>query len=480
MMIGASVAALPRPTDRDYQKITFCVLCGMGVVRSCSLRFPLSLRKRCLEEGIVQSCEQRQKTLLSHFMGRRLQNRSAIRQAFETANRMKCRFGSENVFDFSIGNPAAACPDGVRDALLATAQESGPALHGYMDSAGYRDVRETIAGSLARRFGTPYSADDLIMTTGAASAINTLMQTVLDPGDEVVGFLPDYPAYRVFVENWGSVMTEVPYRPESFLPDLDAFAEALSPRTKMVIVNTPNNPSGLVYPASVANAIAAILTDAQRRFGQPILLLSDEPYRELVYDGAENPWWPSLYRNTAVVYSFSKSASIAGERIGYVALTPGMDEHAQLHAGIRRSLGDVGFVNAPATSQRMAAACADQTVDIGEYDSNRRALLDALRGFGFSVVEGNGAFYLLLEAPGGNEELFLERMAALRLIAVGGTDFGCPGYVRLSYCLPHDAVLRSLPHFQALARECGLLASEGGNGEVFEPALPSSVQTETR
>ena len=428
----------------------------------------------------MRFCEQERQTLVSHFMGERLRKRSAIRQAFEMANRMKSEFGPENVFDFSIGNPAAACPAGVRDALLATAYESSPALHGYMDSAGYRQVREAIADSLKERFMTPYSADDLIMTTGAASAINTVMQTVLDPGDEVVCFLPDYPAYRVFAENWGAAMVEVPYCPDSFLPDLDAFARVLTPRTKMVIVNSPNNPSGLVYPASVADGIAAILADAQERFGHPILLLSDEPYRELTYDGAENPWWPALYRNTIVVYSFSKSASIAGERIGYAALTPGMAEHAQLHAGICRSLGDIGFVNAPATAQRMAASCVDQTVDIAQYDANRRMLLDALRGVGFSVIEGNGAFYLLLEAPGGNEDLLLQRMAGLRLIAVGGSDFGCLGYVRLSYCLSCDAVSRSLPLFRELARGYGMLGPEGETHGTFGDASASTLPTSTR
>lgn len=365
------------------------------------------------------------------------------------------RYGAENVFDFSIGNPTAPCPAGVRAALARTERDSAPSLHGYMDSAGYASVRETVAVQLAQRFGTPYTAADIIMTTGAAAAINTLMQSVLDPEDEVVVFLPCYPAYHVFVENWGANVVEVPFDPATLLPDVAAFARALTPHTKMVIVNTPNNPSGLVYPQVTAAAVADELQRAEQTFGHSILLLSDEPYRDLLYDGAENPWWPALYRNTVVAYSFSKSASIAGERIGYAALTPGMDEHDALHAGIRRSLGDVGFVNAPATAQRMAAACAGDTVDIAYYDRNRRMLADALQAAGFSIVLGNGAFYLLLATPDGNEELLLERLADQRIIAVGGTDFGCPGYVRLSYCLDPAAIRRALPAFAQVARTYG-------------------------
>lgn len=409
--------------------------------------------------------------LVSRFMQQRLGTSSAIRQAFEKAEALKKAHGADNVFDFSIGNPSAPCPAGVRAALEDTARKTAPELHGYMDSSGYADVRSIIAASLARRFDTAYTASDIVMTTGAASAINALMQTVLDPEDEVVVLLPCYPAYRVFVENWGARLVEVPFDEETMLPDLAAFERALTPRTKLVIVNTPNNPSGVVYPAAAADGIAGALFRAQRAFGHPILLLSDEPYRDLVYDGAQNPWWPAVYRNTAVVYSFSKSASIAGERIGYVALTPGMAERGPLLAGIRRSLGDIGFVNAPATAQRMAAACADETVDVAYYDRNRRMLASALANAGFDVVPGNGAFYLLMAAPDGDEQLLLDRLAAKRIVAVGGSDFGALGYVRLSYCLAPDAVSRALPLFAQVAKEYHLSAQLAF--AVPEPAQPA-------
>ena len=417
--------------------------------------------------------------LVSRFMQQRLGTSSAIRQAFEKAEALKKAHGADNVFDFSIGNPSAPCPAGVRAALEDTARKTAPELHGYMDSSGYADVRSTIAASLARRFDTPYTASDIVMTAGAASAINALMQTVLDPEDEVVAFLPCYPAYRVFAQNWGARLVEVPFDEETMLPDLAAFERALSPRTKLVIVNTPNNPSGLVYSAAMADGIAGALFRAQRAFGHPILLLSDEPYRELAYDGAQIPWWPAIYRNTAVVYSFSKSASIAGERIGYVALTPEMAERNALLAGIRRSLGDIGFVNAPATAQRMAAACADDTVDIAYYDRNRRMLASSLASAGFDVVAGNGAFYLLMAAPDGNEQLLLDRLAAKRIVAVGGSDFGAPGYVRLSYCLPPEAVSRALPLFAQVAKEYGF--SEQSPSAAPEPAaVPAPPVTRVR
>lgn len=409
--------------------------------------------------------------LVSRFMQQRLGTSSAIRQAFEKAEQLKKAHGADNVFDFSIGNPSAPCPAGVRAALEETARKTAPELHGYMDSSGYADVRSTIAASLARRFDTPYKASDIVMTTGAASAINALMQTVLDPEDEVIAFLPCYPAYRVFVENWGAHLVEVPFDEETMLPDFAAFERALTPRTKLVIVNTPNNPSGVVYPAAAADGIAGALFRAQRAFGHPILLLSDEPYRDLVYDGAQNPWWPAIYRNTAVVYSFSKSASIAGERIGYAALTPGMADRDALLAGIRRSLGDIGFVNAPATAQRMAAACADDTVDIAYYDRNRRMLTSALANAGFDAVAGNGAFYLLMAAPDGDEQLLLDRLAAKRIVAVGGSDFGAPGYVRLSYCLPSEAVSRALPLFVQVAKEYRL--SVQSPSAACAPAQPA-------
>lgn len=388
-------------------------------------------------------------------MESRLGVSSPIREAYERAERLKSQYGSDAVFDFSIGNPTAPCPAGVRAALARTLELSTPAAHGYMHDRGYEQARSAVADSLNARFGASYDSDCIVMTTGAACALNVLMLTMLDRDDEVVGFLPCYPAYRSFAENWGGRFVEVPFDPRTLLPDLDAFGAALSKRTKIVLVNSPNNPTGLVYPEELARRIAEILGEWRAETGNDVMLVSDEPYRELVYDGAQTPWWPAFYDNTAVVYSWSKSTSIAGERIGYLALSPNMPDRDLVRRGVCRALGDVGFVNAPATAQRMAMQCVDDIVDIGYYDANRRLLYEGLRAAGFDPVYGNGAFYLLLPAPDGDEEGLIARLADERIVVVGGSAFGCPGYVRLSYCLGTDAIRDALPGFAAAARSYG-------------------------
>jgi aspartate aminotransferase len=404
--------------------------------------------------------------LVSKAMRGRLAERSAIRQAFERAEQLKSERGCDEAFDFSIGNPTAPCPPCIGDAFasLGKADASGaiPA-RGYMASAGYAQVRAAIAKNLQATYTTPFTQDDIIMTTGAACAINTLMQTLLDPQDEVIVFKPHYPAYSVFVQNWGGRMVAVDCDPETLLPDLRALEQALSEHTKLVIVNTPNNPTGLVWPADIAQSIAETLDSAQVRFGHPIVLLSDEPYRDLVYDDAENPWWPALYDNTAVAYSYSKSASLAGERIGYLALSPNLAEGETIRAGVLRSLGDVGFVNAPATAQQLALACetdahaaAGKAATLAYYDRNRRALAQGLVAAGFSIPPSQGAFYQLLPAPDGDEDTLLARLLDQGIVAVGGTDFGCPGAIRLSYCQDAQTIARALPRFAAVAESYGL------------------------
>ena len=400
-------------------------------------------------------------------MRQRLEGSSAIREAFQHAERLKREYGADQVFDLSIGNPAAPCPAGVVRALAQTVESSGPAEHGYMAERGYECVRAGIAASLTRRFGGAggrggnLSADDLVMTTGAACALNIVMRTFLDRDDEVIVFLPCYPAYKPYANNWGARIVEVPFEPSSYLPDLAAFEEALTPRTRMVIVNTPNNPTGLVWPPEVARGIADVLRRAQRRFCTPITLVSDEPYRELVYDGAENPWWPSLYPNTIVAYSFSKVASVAGERIGYVAVPPEFPEHDFVIRALCRALGDLGFVNAPATAQRIALACADETIDIDYYRRSRDLLMDGLVKAGFEPLPPNGAFYVLLPAPDGDEATFVRRLLERHVIVTPGSAFGAPGCVRLSYSTTPETIVAALPRFSEVARLYGSHDTEG-------------------
>lgn len=389
--------------------------------------------------------------MISRFMKARLAEPSAIREAYERAERLKADFGPSEVFDFSIGNPTAPCPAGVNRALANTLEISGPAAHGYMQESGYADVRMAVANSLNRRFGAAYEPEHIVMTTGAACALSILMRTMLDPGDEVIAFAPCYPAYHVFASNAGGHLVLVPYDERTLLPDLAAFKATLSEKTRLVLVNTPHNPTGLVYSAELAQAIAGILAEWNQQGGHDVMLVSDEPYRELVYDGAQNPWWPALFGNTAVVYSWSKAASIAGERIGYLALPPTSPDIDLLQRGVCRSLGELGFVNAPATAQRIALACVDDVVDISYYDRNRLALYEGLLACGFSPLKGNGAFYLLLSAPDGDEQRFVERLANEHIVVVDGTAFGCPGYVRLSYCVSAETIEAALPHFARVA-----------------------------
>lgn len=389
--------------------------------------------------------------MISRFMESRLGDTSPIREAYERAEGLKAKFGVSEVFDFSIGNPTAPCPAGVEHALAETARRSGPQLHGYMQESGYAEVRRAVAESLNRRFGSAYSPDHIVMTAGAACALSILFRTILDAGDEVVTFAPCYPAYHLFVGNCGAKLVLAPYDPETLLPDLDAFAALLSSKTKAVLVNTPHNPTGLVYSAELAQQLVGVIEAYTQKTGQEIMLVSDEPYRELAFEGTVAPWWPALYSNTTVVYSWSKSASIAGERIGYLALPPSSAEVDLLRRGACRSLGELGFVNAPATAQRMAAACVDDTVDVSYYDRNRQALLEGLRSCGLSPLHGNGAFYLLLPAPDGDEDRFVARLADERIVVVGGSAFGCPGYVRLSYCVSAETIEAALPHFAQVA-----------------------------
>ncbi|WP_165043229.1 pyridoxal phosphate-dependent aminotransferase [Adlercreutzia sp. ZJ138] len=420
---------------------------------------------------------QEEATVVSERMRVRLSRRSAIREAFERAGVLARTHGADNVFDLSIGNPTAPCPAGVAAALKETAAlPDEPNMHGYMDSAGYSDVRDAMAASLKARFGIDYTTEDIVMTTGAACALNIVMQTLLDPGDEIIVFRPYYPAYEAFALNWDARVVKVPYCRETMLPDVSRLDEAFSPRTKIVLVNTPNNPSGLVYPHAVAEAIAHAAERAQQAFSHDIYVVSDEPYRELLFDSAQNPQWPLLYNNTFTVYSFSKSASISGERIGYVAMAPGLNDKQIIRQGLCRSLGDLGFVNAPATAQRMAKHCVDSFADLAQYDRNRIALYEALCSVGFSPVKPNGAFYMLLPAPDGNEQAFVDRLLAENIVVVGGGEFGCPGYVRLSFCVSAKTIDAAIPHFACVAHSYGLNAtSESSSALETSSALEASA-----
>ena len=386
-----------------------------------------------------------------------LKNNSAIRMMFEEGNRLKAQYGPENVFDFSIGNPSVPAPDSVRQAIIDLVNETEPTvIHGYMPNAGFVDVRQTIAESLNRRFGTDFSARNLIMTVGAGSALNIALKSIVNPGEEVIVFAPYFLEYGAYVGNYDGVLVTVSPDTETFQPNLKEFAEKITASTRAVIVNTPHNPTGVVYSEETIKKLAAILEEKQKEFGTVIYLISDEPYRELAYDGVNVPWLTNYYDNTIVGYSYSKSLSLPGERIGYVVIPDSADGSADLITAVTIANRISGAVNAPSLIQKVIARCVDEKTDVEAYDKNRKALYEGLTELGYTCTKPQGAFYLFLKSPFEDEKRFVEAGKKYNILMVPGTSFACPGYVRLAYCVSYETIINSLPRFAELAKECGL------------------------
>lgn len=383
-----------------------------------------------------------------------VQNNSAIRTMFEEGNRLKKKYGEDKVFDFSLGNPSVPAPDCVREAIIHLLNNEEPtALHGYMNNAGFEDVRETIAQSLNRRFGTAFSAKNLIMTVGAASGLNVILKTILNPGDEVVVFAPYFLEYGAYIKNYDGKIVEISPDTETFQPNLQELKEKITARTKAVIVNTPHNPTGVIYSEETIRALAGILEEKQREYGSVICLISDEPYRELAYDGAKVPYLTKYYKNTVVGYSYSKSLSLPGERIGYLVIPDEMEDSETVIAAAGIANRILGSVNAPSLMQKVIARCVDAEVDVAAYDKNRKALYQGLTDCGFQCVKPEGAFYLFVKSPVPDEKEFCEAGKKYNILMVPGSSFACPGYVRLAYCVSHETILNSLPRFRKLAEE---------------------------
>lgn len=383
-----------------------------------------------------------------------VQNNSAIRTMFEEGNRLKKKYGEDKVFDFSLGNPSVPAPDCVREAIIHLVNNEEPtALHGYMNNAGFEDVRETIAQSLNRRFGTAFSAKNLIMTVGAASGLNVILKTILNPGDEVVVFAPYFLEYGAYIKNYDGKIVEISPDIETFQPNLQELKEKITARTKAVIVNTPHNPTGVIYSEETIRALAGILKEKQREYGSVICLISDEPYRELAYDGAKVPYLTKYYKNTVVGYSYSKSLSLPGERIGYLVIPDEMEDSETVIAAAGIANRILGSVNAPSLMQKVIARCVDAEVDVAAYDKNRKALYQGLTDCGFQCVKPEGAFYLFVKSPVPDEKEFCEAGKKYNILMVPGSSFACPGYVRLAYCVSHETILNSLPRFRKLAEE---------------------------
>lgn len=383
-------------------------------------------------------------------------NRSTIRELFEYGNQRAAIVGRENVFDFSIGNPNVPAPDAVREAILAEASGDPVALHGYTSAQGAADVRKALADDLNRRFGTDYTGDSLYLTAGAAAALSCAFKAIACPGDEFVVLAPYFPEYLMFIERGaGAKAVIVPPSIADFQIDFAALEQALNEHTKAVVINSPNNPSGAVYSEQTIQQLAALLREKEKEYGHPIYLVSDEPYREIVYDGVIVPFVPNYYDDTIVCYSYSKSLSLPGERIGYVLVPPQAADSADLYAAVCGAGRALGYVCAPSMFQRVAARCAGQTSDISVYQTNRDLLFDGLTGMGYSCVKPAGAFYLFPQTLEPDDRAFCERAKKYDLLVVPGTDFGAPGHMRISYCVQTETIRRALPLFAELAKEYG-------------------------
>lgn len=380
--------------------------------------------------------------------------RSVIRELFEFGKKKAAEIGAENVFDFSIGNPSVPAPAKVNETAIRIISEMDPVLlHGYTSAQGDAGVRAMLADSVNRRFHTDYSADHFYMTVGAAAALCCCFHGLCNHQDEVIILAPYFPEYKVFVEGAGAKPVIVPADTNAFQIDFAALEQALTMRTKAVIVNSPNNPSGVVYSADTVKKLAGLLEAKSKEYGHTIFLISDEPYREIVFSGTTVPFLPDYYHNTLVSYSWSKSLSIPGERMGYVLVPPAVDDFPNVYAAIAGAGRALGYVNAPSLFQRVCAACADETSDISVYETNKDLLLNSLREMGYQVVAPDGTFYMFPRSLEEDDTTFAERAKAHNLLIVPGCGFGCPGHVRISYCVPTERIEKSLPAFEALAKE---------------------------
>ena len=375
--------------------------------------------------------------------------KSTIRTIFEFGRKRAAQVGEENIFDFSLGNPNVPTPNFVRDAAIDILQTYEPsAVHGYTVAPGNPNVRETLAESINKRFGTNFAGKNLFVTSGAAAAITICFKALAEPGDEFITFAPYFPEYKVFVESVGATLKVVKPRPQDWQIDFDDFAKLLSDKTKAVIINSPNNPSGAVYSKETIEK----LTDILKQFGQEIFLICDEPYRELAY-GVDVPWVTNFYNNTLVCYSYSKSFSLPGERIGYIVVPDEVADFDKVFGAIAGAARVLTHVNAPSLWQLVVAKCAGKSVDITPYEKNGKLLYDGLIDAGFECVKPQGAFYLFPKALEADDYAFCERAKKYDLLLVPGADFGAPGYFRAAYCIKTETIERSLPLFKKLAEE---------------------------
>jgi len=384
---------------------------------------------------------------ISRSIAEQMERSSWIRRMFEIGIQLRQERGPENVFDYTLGNPDVEPPAAVIEALRRVVAENRPRSHGYMPNAGFPEVRQTIARRLAERTGLPFTDADVIMTVGAAGAINTVLKSILDPGDEVIVLNPYFPEYRFYIENHSGRVVPVE-TDERFQPDVGRIAAAITPRTKAILLNSPNNPTGAAYPAEVLRELNAIVRE-------PVIVISDEPYRPLTYDGLQLPETQTLIERSVVAWSWSKAMAIAGERVGYLAISPRLAEAADLRNGCTFANRTLGYVNAPAIWQLVVAQAPDATVDVGAYQAKRDLLCDALNAMGYQAPRPQGSYYVFPKTPIADDVAFIRILQREGILAVPGAGFGRGGYMRLSITIPRSDMERSLPGFERALRAAG-------------------------
>lgn len=383
-----------------------------------------------------------------------VKNSSAIRAMFEEGKIMAAKYGAENVYDFSLGNPNVPAPAEVKKAVFEELEKEDPVvLHGYMNNSGYEDVRAAIADSINRRFQTSFGEQNIIMTVGAAGGLNVILKTLLNPGDEVIVIAPYFGEYNSYVSNYDGKIVVVSPNTENFQPNLEELEQKITANTKAVIINSPNNPTGVVYSEDTIRKMADILRGKEKELGTDIYLISDEPYRELVYDGIEVPYLTKYYENAIIGYSYSKSLSLPGERIGYLVIPDEVSDAEDVIAAANVATRILGYVNAPSLMQKVVAKCLDAKVDVPFYNRNREALYNGLKELGFECIKPEGAFYLFVKSPVEDEKVFCAAAKKYNILIVPGSSFACPGYVRIAYCVSYETIMNSMPGFKALAEE---------------------------
>ncbi|OUU22822.1 MAG: aspartate aminotransferase [Planctomycetia bacterium TMED53] len=398
--------------------------------------------------------------LISSEIQESLQKSSWIRQMFEEGNRLKAEFGEESVFDFSLGNPHLPPPDGFVDRLREIVNGPQDTIHRYMPNAGWPEVREKIAADLKRRDGNDWKGSDVIMTVGAGGALNVFLKAVLNPGDEVIVLSPYFVEYVFYVANHGGKIVECPTS-EDFAPDPEALLSCVTERTRAVIINSPNNPTGRVYTTEEIQIFAEAMETASERIGQPIYLVTDEPYKKVTYDGVTCPEIQSHYSHTVVITSHSKDLGLAGDRIGYMAASPNIPQRQELIAGASFANRTLGFVNAPSLLQLAVADCQELAVDCREYAENRRLLIDHFEAIGLEFVRPDGAFFLFPKTLGMDDVEFVREALKEKILVVPGSGFGRAGHFRLSYAVPQSQITGSLPAWERLVQRLKSTQSDG-------------------